>query len=88
MSAVIVLSVYAAALVVAVAILYFQPRISWVWHVLAVAAALALGMTPMPAGWAGPSADLMVGGVFTLLFVWGMGGIVMHVFHIRREKHA
>lgn len=88
MSAVIVLSVYAAALVLAVAILYLQPSISWLWHLLAVAAAIALGMMPIPAGWAGPSTDLMIGGVFTLLFVWGMGGIVMHVFHIHREKHA
>ncbi len=88
MSAMIVMSVYAAALILAVALLYFLPRISWIWHVLALLVAVILGMTPMPSGMAGPSTDLMVGGAFTLLFVWGLGGLLMRLFHIHHEKHA
>ena len=59
---------------------------SWYWHVLSVAAAVGVGMIPIPqarqtAGW-----DLVFGFFCVALLVWGVGGLLPTFHH--REKHA
>lgn len=79
--------VYSAALLFALALLYFFP-VKWYWHVLSVIGALAIGLMPPIEAWRPP--DLLVGFVFVLLFVWGIGGPLMKWFHLHPhiEHHA
>ena len=65
-----VLLVFSAAVLLALSLLYFF-HARWVWHVLSIAAAMAVGLTPPPENWRPP--DLLVGFVFLFLFVWGAG---------------
>ncbi len=85
MNAIIVFSVYAIAFLIAAVLLYLY-HTAWYWHVLAVAAALAIGLTPPPEGFQPP--DLVVGFVFFLLFVWGAGELLVHPFHRHRPHHV
>ncbi len=62
--------VYGCAFCIAVALLYFF-RTPWYWHVLAVIAAIFLGLIPNLRDRGFP--DLLVGFVFFLLLVWGIG---------------
>lgn len=83
--------VYAAAFSLAVWIDYESPRPGWYWRVVAVAVALAIGLTPPPAQLAGPEFDLLVGAVFTLLFVWGISEAFFRLFHLPHHaarRHA
>jgi hypothetical protein len=88
MASYIVIVGYGAAVLLALALLYFLEPIRWYWHVLSVAVAFAIGLTPMPAGWHTPGGDLLVGGVFLFLFIWGACAPLFRKFHYRREKHA
>jgi hypothetical protein len=58
----------------------------WYLHVLALAAAVGLGLMHTPEAWKSPAFDMAVGAVFVFLAVWGIGGLV--AFHSHREKHA
>jgi hypothetical protein len=71
----------------ALALLYFI-RAKWYWHALSVVGALAVGLAPPSEAWQPP--DLLVGFVFVLLFVWGIGGPLMKTFHPHShlEHHA
>lgn len=71
----LVAGIYGFSLLVALALLYFFRPKAWYWHLLSVAAALAIGLTPFPEGWHSPTADLVVGAVFIFLFFWGAGAI-------------
>lgn len=82
MNSVLVMLVYGAALLVALALLYFF-HASWYWHVLSVAAALALGLLPLPSEWRIP--DLLVGFVFVLLFAWGLAAPFFPQRHVTRR---
>ncbi len=82
MSTIWVVLVYAVALAVALFILFRFRSLAWYWHLLAVIAALGLGLMTPPPGWQGPIVDLTLGGVFLLLVVWGVGGFML------RHKHA
>lgn len=62
--------VYGGAFCIAVALLYFF-RTPWYWHVLAVLAAVGLGLIPDLRDRGFP--DLLVGFVFFGLLVWGIG---------------
>ena len=77
---------YLAALAISILLLRHFGSAHWSWHVLAILAALALGMMPGPDGIQGPAVDLAFGFVFILLMTWGIGGIV--AFRPRRHKHA
>lgn len=79
----VVVSVYGLAFVLALWLLYIR-HTAWYWHVVAVAAALAVGLTPFPDGTRPP--DLVTGFVFVFLFFWGIGEAVVHPYHQR--KHA
>jgi len=81
--------VYLVAIGVPLYLLYRFGSKGWYWHVLAIAAAVALGFVPTPPEWKSPTADLAFGFVLTFLLLWGAGGLVVHRPHIRaREKHA
>ena len=79
-----VLLAYACAAALALTLLYcFHAR--WYWHVVSVAAALAIGllppeMIPIPPAW-GVSRDLIVGCVFLFLIVWGLGAALFRRHH-------
>ncbi|HWQ54951.1 MAG TPA: hypothetical protein VN442_14795 [Bryobacteraceae bacterium] len=88
MITILVLLVYAFALGLPLWLLYHFKAQAWYWHVLSLAAALGLGFMPTPAGWQGPAYDLLFGGTFVLLTVWGIGGIAMYGTHVPHRKHA
>jgi len=64
---------------------HFHPQ-AWYWHVLAIAAAVAIGLMPNPLGWDNPAVDLVFGLVIVMLLVWGVGGLMFWQPH--RHKHA
>ena len=78
--------VYLLAMGIPIYLLYHFHSQAWYWHALAVIAALALGLVPMPDWLQAPSSDLLLGFAFIVLMVWGAGGLFM--FHTHHEKHA
>jgi hypothetical protein len=72
MSPLWVVLVYGSSVLLAVLLLYFFHSRSWYWHIVSAALAIALGLIPLPAEWAGPKTDLLVGFLFLLLLVWGL----------------
>jgi hypothetical protein len=82
--------VYGAAAVLALALLYFI-HANWYWHVLSLVAALAVGfmpadMIPVPAAW-GTTRDILVGGVFIFLAVWGIAAPLFRRHHHTEAPH-
>ena len=76
---------YLAALLLPIYLLYrFRPK-AWPLHVLAVIAALVLGLAPGTALLNSTAGTFLYGFAFVFLLVWGIGGLV--AFR-RREKHA
>jgi len=59
---------------------------AWYWHVLAIAAALALGLYPVPAELQKRGSDLVFGFAIVALLFWGIGGFIVPRGY--REKHA
>jgi hypothetical protein len=88
MSSLLVLLVYVVALGLPLLALYLFGARAWYWHILSLAAALAVGLTPPPAGWEGPAFDLLCGGLFVALGLWGVGGLAIHRRSHPRHKHA
>ena len=84
----LVVVAYLAALAVSVLLLRHFGSAHWSWHVLAILAALGLGMMPAPDALQGPGVDLVFGVAFILLMGWGIGGIVVFRPHHHRPKHA
>jgi hypothetical protein len=80
------IAVYILAIGIPVYLLYHFHSSAWYWHVLAIVIALALGFVPTPAEYKSTTFDLMFGGVFIFLMVWGIGGLI--VFRPHHEKHA
>lgn len=85
---VIAIVAYLAALAIAVLLLQYFGSAHWSWHVLAIVAALALGLMPAPDLLRGPGVDLAFGFVFILLTSWGIGGIVVFRPHHSTHRHA
>ncbi len=83
MNFLVVGAVFGAAFLVALLALYVR-HAAWYWHVLSVAAAVAIGLYRFPDAYRPP--DLLTGAVFIFLFVWGAGEIVMHPFHLRARS--
>jgi hypothetical protein len=93
MSSVLIVSVYLVALAFPIYLLYHFRAQHWYWHLLCVAAALALGFVPTPAEWKTKAFDLLFGFTFIALMVWGVGGLVLSPTrddhgHHERHHHA
>ena len=84
----LVVLVYLAATGLPVALLYFFREQAWYWHALSLAAALCLGLVPMPPGWQSAGMTMLVAFTFTFLMIWGIGGLALSRLHHRHEKHA
>lgn len=85
MTTTVVFAAYAAALLLALWLLYWR-HVAWYWHVLAVVLALVIGLIPTPEAMAGNRLyDLVVGCLFVFLMAWGLGEIFMHGRHRRRS---
>ncbi|MGB9604775.1 MAG: hypothetical protein ACP5U2_05130 [Bryobacteraceae bacterium] len=83
MTLTVVLTAYAASLVLALWLLY-RYHAPWYWHVLAVVAALGIGLIPTPAPFVGSRVfDMVVGSLFVFLTAWGWGEIFLHRHHRR-----
>jgi hypothetical protein len=78
----LVFLVYAAAFFLAVWVDYEFSRVGWYWRVVAVLVAVAIGLTPPPPQFSGSGFDLVVGAVFTFLFVWGISEAFFRLFHL------
>ena len=80
---------YLLAIAVPIYLLYQFGSQAWYWHVLSIAAAVALGLAPTPPAWKSSAVDLMFGFALTFLLLWGAGGLVVFRPHTHpREKHA
>jgi hypothetical protein len=61
---------------------------SWIWHALAIAAALVLGFVPMPPEWQSKTFDLILGATVASLIVWGITGLFAVERHHRYSPGA
>jgi hypothetical protein len=86
MSATFAFLVYLLAIGIPLYFLYRFHSQAWYWHVLALLAALAIGLIPTPPEWKTALLDLVFGSTMVLLLIWGIGGLVTPRVH--REKHA
>jgi hypothetical protein len=87
MNPVLVSLIYGLCLVLALALLNFF-NAPWYWHVLSLAAAVAVGLIPLP--WEAGPQDLAIGSVFLMLVVWGAAFPLFRKHHIpiHRHRHA
>ena len=76
---------YGAAFAVAIFLLWRFSNIKWYWHVLAVVAAIGLGLMPPLKVDSAAMYDMVIGVVFLVLVVWGIGEPVFKIFHIHRH---
>jgi hypothetical protein len=77
MASYLVMITYGATIALALALLYFFHS-HWIWHVLSICLAIAIGLTPIPSQYQGPRTDMMVGAAFLFLLFWGLGAIFIH----------
>ena len=63
---------YACAALLAVVLLRVRGPAAWYWHVLSLAAALAVGLTPIPPRWNTPQTGLVIGSLFVFLLFWAV----------------
>jgi hypothetical protein len=70
------MAAYCGAALLAVLLLFFSGPKRWYWHILSLAAALAVGLMPIPAKWNTPQASVVIGVVFVFLFLWGVAAPV------------
>ena len=87
MSPLLVASCYGSATLLSLYLLWHFGAKHWYWHALSIAAALAVGLTPMPDILSNPSLTLLVGWLFTVLFLWGAGAPVLIAYR-RLTSHA
>ncbi len=81
--------VYLLAIAVPIYLLYLFGSQAWYWHVLSIAAAIALGLVPTPPQWKSSLVDMAFGFALTFLLMWGAGGLVVFRPHEHpRAKHA
>ena len=88
MPVILAVLVYLAAFGVPIYLLHRFHAQQWTWHVLAVAVTVGLGLVPAPPQLISPGFDLCFGFVFTVLVVWGAGGLILYSTHEHHEKHA
>ena len=78
--------IYALAIGLPVILLFRFHSQAWYWHLLAIASGLLLGFIPTPPELKTVTFDMMFGGVFIALMVWGIGGLIVYRPH--RTRHA
>jgi hypothetical protein len=78
--------VYLAAMALPLYLLIRFREQAWYWHVLAIAAAFAVGFIPIPTELQRRGYDLLFGFTFIALFVWGAGGILQRLRHTITAK--
>jgi hypothetical protein len=86
MSGMLAVLVYLFAVGLPLYLLYHFHPLAWYWHSLAIAAAISLGLIPIPARFQNAVFDLIFGFVFIALLIWGVCGLLL--FRTHREKHA
>lgn len=87
MSPYLVMLVYAAAVGLAIFLLYKFESVAWYWHTLSLGFALLFGWLPPADGFTGPVADLITGFAVIFLMFWGLGGLLLFLAP-HRHKHA
>lgn len=85
MSGTIVALTYSTAALLALVLLYFFHAKRWYWHLMAVAAALMIGVMTPPEGWASQRYDLAIGAIFFFLCLWGIAGMFFR--HTHEQPH-
>ena len=75
---------YCFSAALAVLLLVFSGPKRWYWHILSLAAALAVGLTPVPVKWNTPQASVVIGVIFVFLFLWGAAAPVF----LKCRRHA
>jgi hypothetical protein len=63
---------YAAAAGLALILLFFSGPRPWYWHVLSGAAALGIGLTPIPAKFNTSMVNIIIGSLFVFMFFWAV----------------
>lgn len=76
MSSSLVALCYGSALLLALVLLWRFGVKSWYWHLLSLAVALAVGLTPLPQSLNTPQGSLTVGWVFIFLLIWAIAAPV------------
>ena len=84
MSGMLPVLVYLFAMGLPLYLLYHFHSQAWYWHSLAVAAAVCLGLIPIPSQLQNPVCDLIFGFMFIALVLWGVCGLLL--FHTHNEK--
>jgi hypothetical protein len=67
-----VIIAYGCAFLLALILLFLVGPKRWYWHILSLLVGLGIGLVPIPASLNTPRGSLIVGSVFTFLFVWGV----------------
>ena len=67
-----VMIAFGCAFLLALMLLFFKGPRRWYWHILSLLVALGVGLTPVPAKLNTPQGSMIIGSVFTFLFVWGV----------------
>jgi hypothetical protein len=63
---------FGSAAILALAFLYMSGPKAWYWHLLSGAAALAIGLAPIPAKWNTSQTNLIIGFFFVLFSLWAL----------------
>ena len=78
---------YGSALVLALFLLWYFGVKHWIWHVLSIALAFAIGLIPLPEAFNTPGMTLVIGWVFMFLFLWGIGAPLFALAHQHPHSH-
>ena len=87
MSSILIFGCYGSAAAVSLFALWHFGVKHWYWHLLSITAALVMGLVPLPEPWTQPEYTLVVGWVFTALFLWGIAAPVVAVLHHAPDMH-
>lgn len=87
MSALLVVSCYGSAALLALLALWLFGVKRWWWHALSIAGAFGVGMARLPDPFNQPSWTLVVGWVFVFLLTWGAAPVFGALSHRAPDFH-